>query len=328
MQRRERERAIGLRFEHQETTWTARVVEPATSDPPQAAAPASLPAGLALVSLPSRADAAETPTVPVHLQANGAQRTEVLPRRGLQRLCWGHPAPAGTDALEGLVPPPAELAQAAAWMVWAPHLPVRDVPGEEDPLRLASALQAASLPVVLGVGTEAADRWASAPRIQRAQLLAPPDAFPGATAPLRQAVEAAWGKLPVAASLTGRKAADLVVLVSAEAPAVLAARAAELAGDPRLAGRHLAVLSLAGPPQTSLADTLLGRGPAGVAVAEANATDVQKLAAAVAGARRGVRAEALGGPGIWTYGVSGSRPPARAASPASPPSPSPPRSRR
>jgi len=245
-----------------------------------------------------------------------------LPRRGLQRLLLGGElAPAGSAGLPGLVPPPVEMGQPAAWMVWTPDLDAHAVPGEEDPIRLAAALRAASLPVVLGVGTEAPARWASAPRIARVLLLLPSDAFPGVQEPIRDAVAQAWGKAPVAQVLPERKLPDLVVLVAAEAPAVLAARARSLASDPRLAGRHLAVLSLAGDLPPGATADLLGAGPSGVAVSAARLEDVRALAAAVARLPRDSRAETLPGVGVWTYGISGSRPPGEPV-PTAPPSPS------
>jgi len=131
----------------------------------------------------------------------------------------------------------------------------------------------------------------------------------------------AWGKAPRATSLPERKLPDLVVLLSAEAPAVLASRAAALASDPRLAGRHLAVLSLGGDLPPELTADLLGRGPAGVAVSAGDLEDVRALAGAVTRLGRGTRAETLPGLGLWTYGISGSRPPAAPATQA-PPSPS------
>jgi hypothetical protein len=139
-------------------------------------------------------------------------------------------------------------------------------------------------------------------------------------------MEAAWHKLPIAESLPTRKVPDLVVLVSAQAPAVLAARALALAADSRLEGRHLAVLSLASPLPASLAGELLDLGPAGAAVATGGVRDVAGLAAAMGRVGRGVRAEALPGPGVWTYGISGSRPPGDSGE--RPPSPSPRRSPR
>jgi hypothetical protein len=325
--RREGERTIGLRFDHEGTTWTARALAPAALAPPAVPEPADLPPGLALLSLPAPAGETEDPAVPVRLQGGGRRLEAKLSRRGLQRLLLGGGlAPAGTATLAGLVPPPAEMGTPAAWMVWAPRLPAGNVPGEEDPAQLAGALRAASLPVVLGVGPRAAERWAAAPRIQRALLLSSPDAFPGASADLRRDVEAAWHKMPIAESLPTRKVPDLVVLVSAQAPAVLAARTAALAADPRLGGRHLAVLSLASPLPSSLAGELLDLGPAGVAVATGGVRDVAELAAALGRVGRGLRAEALPGPGVWTYGVSGSRPPGDSGE--RPPSPSPRRSPR
>ena len=313
-------RALGYRFDHDGTTWTARLLPPPV---PLVTQPASVPAGLALLTLSRREGEAESDRVPVRLQGNGQDRLAELPRRGLQRLLLGGAlAPAGNATLPGLVPPPAELGTPTAWMVWAPDLAPHAVPGEEDPVRLAAALRAAALPVVLGVGAEAPTRWAAAPRVAKALLLLPEDAFPGAQASLRAEVQQGWGKLPAATTLPAKKLPDLVVLVSAEAPAVLAARAAALASDPRLAGRHLAVLSLGGELPPAVAADLLGRGPAGVAVSAAELEDVRGLAAAVSRLGKGSRAETLPGTGIWTYGISGSRPPSEPG-PQPPPPPSP-----
>ncbi|HET9300812.1 MAG TPA: hypothetical protein VFO11_12765 [Candidatus Polarisedimenticolaceae bacterium] len=319
VERREGDRALAFRFEPSGTTWTARVVPVL---PPALAQPVSQPAGLAVLTVARREAETGSDTVAVRLQGNGLDRAADLPRRGLQRLLLGQElAPAGSATLPGLVPPPPEMGQPEAWMVWTPDLAAHGLPGEEDPIRLADALRAASLPVVLGVGAEAPTAWARAPRVGRALLVVPEDAFPGVAAPRRDAVAQAWGKAPRATALPERKLPDLVVLVSAEAPAVLASRAAALASDPRLAGRHLAVLSLGGELPPALTADLLARGPAGVAVSAGDLDDLRALAGAVAHLGRDRRVETLPGLGPWTYGISGSRPPAEPGTPA-PPSPS------
>jgi hypothetical protein len=323
IERREGERTLLFRFDHSGATWTAR---PLPAAPPVLTPPGTLAEGLAVLTLARREGETGSDTVAVRLQGSGQDRAADLPRRGLQRLLLGEElAPAGSATLPGLVPPPAELGQAAAWMVWTPDLAAHGLPGEEDPSRVADALRAAALPVVLGVGTEAPARWASAPRVGRALLLVPDDAFPGAGA-ARDAVAQACGKAPRATVLPERKLPDLVVLLSAEAPAVLAARAAALAADRRMAGRHLAVLSLGGDVPPAMTTDLLARGPAGIAVSAAGLDDVRALAGAVGRLGRGTRAERLPGLGVWTYGISGSRPPAEPGT-TTPPSPSP-RSRR
>ncbi|HEX5043276.1 MAG TPA: hypothetical protein VFV75_10245 [Candidatus Polarisedimenticolaceae bacterium] len=319
VRRREGERSLLFRFDRSGTTWTAR---PLAAAPPVLAPPGSQPDGLAVLTLARRQQETASDTVAVRLQGGGQDRAADLPRRGLQRFLLGKElAPAGSATLPGLVPPPADLGQAAAWMVWTPDLEGPGLPGEEDPIRLAEALRDAALPVVLGVGTEGPARWARAPLLGRALLLVPDDAFPGAAAPLRDAVVQACGKAPRATVLPERRLPDLVVLLSAEAPAVLAARAAALASDPRLAGRHLAVLSLAGHLPPALTADLLARGPAGVAVSLAGLDGVRALAGAVGRLGRGTRAERLPGLGVWTYGISGTRPPAAPGTTA-PPAPS------
>jgi hypothetical protein len=319
--RKEGERTLALRFDHAGTSWTARAL-PIASAGPAATEPASVPPGLAVLSIAPGGAPTDDTTVLLRMRGNGKDLAAPLPRRALQRLLLGGAlAPAGTATLTGLVPPPAELGQPAAWMVWAPELPREDVPGEEEPVRLAAALRTAALPVVLGVGPDAPARWAEAPSVGRALLLVPDDAFPGAGATLRAEVQKGWGKLPAAATLPGKKLPDLVVLVSAEAPAVLAARAQSLASDPRLAGRHLAVLSLGGDLPSELAVDLLDRGVGGVALSAAGVDDVRALAGAVGHLGRDSRAHTLPGLGVWTYGISGSRPPAEPGT-ASPPAPS------
>jgi hypothetical protein len=327
--RQEGERALALRFDHDRAAWTARALPVATFRAAAVPEPDVVPDGLALMAVAPRPGETEDANVPVWLRANGQRLTAPLARRGLQRLLLGEAlAPAGAATLPGLVPPPAELGSASAWMVWTGDLALRDVPGEEDPRRLAEALGATSVPTVLGVGTRAAERWAAAPRIARALLLAPADAFPGASAGLRRDVERAWGKGPIAESLPSRKLPDLVVLASAEAPAVLAERALALASDPRLAGRHLAVLSLSGALPATLAVDLLDRGAAGVALSADSAAALGVLATALASAGKGVRAETLPGLGVWTYGISASRPPTDPRDPGPRSSPSPRRARR
>ena len=106
--------------------------------------------------------------------------------------------------------------------------------------------------------------------------------------------------------LPQRVAAPLVVLVSAEPPALFAARLRRLAREPALDGKLLAAWSLGGPVRPDLAASLIAEGKlAGIGIAEASlvaarraAERLGELARALAGRPR---VEAAPGPFLWHF---------------------------
>ena len=167
------------------------------------------------------------------------------------------------------------------------------VAGEEDPATIARALalwwSGEPEPPAAGVFVGADPvrspaRWEAAPRAGKsAALLLPDDAFPGVEATARRkALAEAWSPLDA-------KTADatLVVLVSAEAPDVLAmrlrtlARSASLLAEGKLAGFGIAEAS---------------------AVGKARAVEeVRSFSRVLAEAPAGRRIEALPGPVLWYF---------------------------
>jgi hypothetical protein len=193
-------------------------------------------------------------------------------------------------------------------------------PGEEDPRHLAWSITHAArespgpdLRGVVGVDPNASPkRWTTAARSVRGALLWLPEAgFPAAVASLRDELAAAWPADRAVETLPEGELPGLVVLASAEPPGALAARVLELAGDPRMAGRHLAVLALSGSLRRDVASRALaeGGGIAAIGVAGTEplawrgvAREMRRLAAAVEGAGgEAMRPEELGGPFVWIY---------------------------
>jgi len=200
--------------------------------------------------------------------------------------------------------------------------------GEEDPVRLAAAMRrwwaseagGSPGPSVV-VGTDpllSASRWEKSPRpAGRALLLLPEDGFPGFAAPLRQELSDASknSKAPatatVASSLPDAQGIPpLVLLVSAEAPGRLARRVRELADNPVMQGKLLAIWPLAGPLREDLPVSLLAKGTlAGLGVAETSPVGLHQVAkdlAVLAGGLANVdaakqRVEDLPGSLVWFF---------------------------
>jgi len=207
------------------------------------------------------------------------------------------------------------LSDPARWTVpWAGGMPSR--PGEEDPRRLARALNrrwvaaGAERVAVVGVDPKSSPaRWNEAPRVgSEALLLLPDDGFP-AVAGRRDALAAAWSGLPVAAALDGAEVPELVVLLSSESPARLGARLATLARNPAMEGKLLAVWSLAGPVREDLPAALLAAGKlAGVGLAPTSVFELRSAAERLAEMHDALRAtktptrpERLAGPFVWHF---------------------------
>ena len=292
--------------------------------------PLELPAGLVALRLGGAA-APEAQALSLRIDSRGADgRPAALsaefPRALLQRLVRGP----GVDLtpnqpLAGLSPLPVGLGQSQAVMVlselrsWLPpwDAPREALPGEEDGLRLARALDrwwaaaAAEGPrAVVGVDEKhSPERWARAPRPAAALLLLPEDGFPGPMAASRAALASAWGQGPIAEALPERLTEELVVLIEADTPPRCGERLAGLALDPRMRGRLLAAWCLAGPVREDLPRRLLEPGIlAGVGLAEdsllarreAEAT-LAALALHLAEPGAHPRPERLGGPFLWYY---------------------------
>jgi len=301
----------------------ARSLPPAsTGDPSGAASPdAAPPEGLVLLDLPP-ADGGEmgdAASIRVRLRgADGGERIAALPRPLLQRLVLGRDADAlGDRPLAAFTPPSQALGTAQTLMALASPEetrapwtgPAAQRPGEENARRLAAALtrwwSAEPGPrarAVCGVDPAVSPaRWARVPKLEGAvAVLAPDDAFPGATS-LREGLAG----LPADV-----ERARVVLLVSAEPPGILGRRLRALAADPRYAGKALAVAALGGALREDLPASLLAEGKlAVIGLAESGPLGLARAAQeAAAWARsasqpdaKGKRPEELPGPFIWIY---------------------------
>lgn len=151
-------------------------------------------------------------------------------------------------------------------------------------------------------------RWAGAPPASgSASLVLPPDAFPAGSEPLREEVLRSWPDSKKFAEVPAE--GSLVVIVSAEAPGAFAARLRELARDPAMKGRLLAVCALGGPLRTDLPATLLEDGNLeGIGVVEPSlpagrrtARDIGAWARALVGSGPDRRVESVPGPFVWFF---------------------------
>jgi hypothetical protein len=309
----------------------ATLLTPRPADTSIAELPASL-STLEVVPGPA-AGAAESPSVRLRIRASGRPAAEAdFPRKVLQRLVLG----AGADLsagnpLPGLGTPQQAFGSASrvmALMRSAQELPPwsgawEPLPGEEDPVKLgvaagrwwaADPAAAGTAPlVVLGTsGARSVERWEKAPApVGGALLLLPDDAFPGPVASIRDELRAAWGAERTVRTLAPGKVPDLVVLASAEPPALLGARLRALARDPALKGKLLAVWPIGGAVRGDLPASLLDEGNlAGLGLGEWSpvglhrfAREAARLAQATSGgpaARKG-RAEELAPFFAWYF---------------------------
>lgn len=336
-ERLEGPRGLRYRLDSSGSGWKAALVQQAAVPTPPAD-PEGLPPGLATLAVgPPAAGAAApgvSPAIGVRLVASvdGSPRNldADFPRALLQRLVVGRAAdPTPDKALPALGTLPPSLGSVEALMTLlgsaqrdAPwdRLPAA-VAGEEDPVRLARALDAwwstdpaGRRPVRAVVGTDPASsprRWAAAPRVaqQGALLLLPEGAFPGATAGLRARLAAAWPAALVVSAVPAGSEASLIVLVSGEAPGVFAARLAGLAASPALSGKLLAAWCLSGEVRRDLPARLLATTPlAGLGLAEASVIDLRSaaedlgaLGRSLAEQRAAARVETLRGPFLWYF---------------------------
>jgi hypothetical protein len=268
---------------------------------------------------------AEPANVRLRLRAPGGKDLEAeFPRGVLHRLVLGQEAdPARGRPLPGFTPPEQMLAGASVLMIgidagrkappWAAA--IDPLPGEEDPTRIAEALpgwwgQKASAVV----GTEPSrsiPHWVEAPKPgKKALLLLPEDAFPGVEAESRRAeLSRSWPASDVVTTVPQGARHDLVILVSAEAPGVLAARLRELARSDALAGKLLAVHALTGRVRPDLPVSLILEGKlAGFGLAEASPVgqraaieEMGAFARSLAASDVQKRVEEIPGPFLWYF---------------------------
>jgi hypothetical protein len=291
---------------------------------------AELPEGLALLQVAAAPGGpVESPGVVLRIDSRvgGAMRRleAEFPRAILQRLVLGREVdPTPQQSMPGVWPLPAALAEMRSMMVlppaarWAAPWEADNagLPGEEDPLRLARALDrwwsaTGERPprAVVGVDGELSpQRWAAAPLPdEQALLLLPRDGFVGPMAGWRDALAEVWDASTVADALPDEPGAALVVLVSAESPAVFSRRLRELARDDRMRGRLLAAWCLSGPLREDLARSLLDEGLlAGLGVGEHSLVARRAAAGTLATVKRTLaagdrRVEGLGGPFLWHF---------------------------
>jgi hypothetical protein len=253
-----------------------------------------------------------------------------LPRAVLQRLVMGRTVDRSTQPMP-LAPMPPSLGPVSAVMFWIDaHDALRPwdrggalpVPGEEDPVRLARALnrwsrtgppnQAAAPAVVATDPQRSVARWVDAPRSGGGgTLVLPRSAFSGgAEQALREALARSWGSGPVIDEWTGQTDTALVVVASAEPPGICAARLASMASDPAMEGRLLAGWCLSGEIRSDAAPSLLSSGGlAGLGLATSTVVDMRRAASALGEFSTALsspmhadgRVEGLPGPFLWFF---------------------------
>ncbi len=305
-------------------------VDAAPEAAPADLAPEELPPGVALLEVRAApASAQESPTLRVVLHSAPAgfpvRLENDFPRPILQRLVMRLESDITPGvSVPGLAPLlPASLGPVEALLVvqdaedgappWRNEGRVR--PGEEDPARLARALnawwRAAPLSHAAAVATDpvrSPGRWNRAPRSGGgALLLLPENGFPRSAARLREDLAAAWTAGGVVSALPARVEPDLVVLVSQEPPEVFARRLRRLSREPAMRGKLLAAWCLSGPVRPDLPASILAEGGlAGLGLAEPSVVLVRaapqrlgRLATALREDER--RVERLPGPFVWFY---------------------------
>jgi hypothetical protein len=333
-ERVENGRRLRYHFDRRGERLTAvRLAEERTTSGAAAAAPAALPAGLALLQVDEPGNGrVESTEIGLRLESRveGSRRNleAAFPRPLLQRLVLGReidrtpgqplpglsPLPSGLGAVHTvMVLPPGER-----WLSPWEREPVLAA-GEEDPIRLARALGAwwsgegAGAPAaVVGVDpVRSPERWETAPRPgPDALLLLPDGAFGTSGDAWRTALAAEWDSARVASSLPDAVSPALVVLVSTEPPASFGLRLRRLARDPRMRGRLLAAWSLGGPVRADLARSWIDEGQlAGIGLAEHSLVARRGAARALGELRRALasggaeppRIERIGGPFLWHF---------------------------
>lgn len=313
--------------------WTSFPRPPAAEPAPSAVPPEPATAGLAMLEVVKAASAdtsrAEPATVRLRLRTAAGRSSEAdFPRAVLQRLVLGREVDLVPDRpLPALAPRSKVLGEANGLMVLADPAderrpwvgPNTAVVGEEDPVRLAAALNAwwragepAGAAAVVGTDpTRSPAHWSAAPKMGAGALvLAPDDAFPGLAAAAGDSLRRRLPAERTARSLPDGSLPGLVVLVSGESPSVLAARVRSVAADPRMAGRLLGVVALGDPARADLPAAILAEtGVAGLAWLEAGPVDwkavpddlARFLEAVDKTGDRGGRYDAIPGPFVWYY---------------------------
>ncbi len=293
-----------------------------------AAAPAAPGPGRLVIQPLAAAD--ETPSVKLRLRrGDGPTSEQDIPRQELQLLVLGRDAGPSRDNPENSIRGLTAAVGAENSVMFAAggdesrspcEHAAPPIPGEEDAPTLARAFNrwwsaAGAAPrrsAVAGADPAASPgRWARSPAPGAgALLLAPEDAFPASSARLRAELTGAWKSGPVAAAPPAKVASNVVVLASAEPPALLGARLRNLAPSPALKGKLLAVLSFGGPIRRDLPASLLAEGGlAALGVAEAPPAGQSRWmhdllefdAALVKPAAADRRVEDVPGPFLWYY---------------------------
>jgi hypothetical protein len=292
-----------------------RSTEPKGSAPPETVRPPGALSVLQVRPAPVPGDA-------VWFESHGSSRTEqTLSRSALTRLLLGHEFDTTPDEpLPGSSAPDAAGAIEARMVLVDPSQRVRPwdgsttiaLPSDRDPLHLARALGAWSpeaAPVVLGTDPDKSPaRWSAAPSVRGKMLLVlPKDAFPGATAALRERLTRAVGGA-IVEDLPATIDAPLVLVVAHEAPDRFAARLRRLARQPALSGKLLAAWSLGGSPRDDLPAWILAEsGIAALGLGEPTPLPLRGVEArlgAYADAVRtstGAKVERIPGPFLWFY---------------------------
>ncbi|UCF67162.1 MAG: hypothetical protein JSV80_15505, partial [Acidobacteriota bacterium] len=340
-ERYEQSRALRYRFERTEQRLIARPAGPLgladelKQRPVPAARDRSTPSEPERPATLEIAASGDPATLRVTLTAaDQRELTADVPRSLLQRAVLGPRADVSRGLpLAGLAPFPDAAGSPPAVIVWsradqqrvpwssgpAEAVGAASIPGEENPLRLAEALnewwrEPRSRGPHAMIGTDRARtvaRWQRAPRAENnALLLLPEPGFTGLLSGFDEQLESLWKAGPVARELPSSALSQTIWLVSAEPPGMLAERLRKMARSPALEGRLLAVWSLAGPIREDLPAGLLAEGRlAGVGVSawpptgrRGIATALADLASAVAAIRdRDVRVETLPGPTLWFF---------------------------
>jgi hypothetical protein len=308
----------------------ARIDAPAAVALPAAPKSIELPDGLAMLRIDPETDGnPAAASIGLRLQSVAAGPLDAAtPRWVVQRLILGHQADLAHDpSLPGIAPLPSMFGEIESLMVlgraslrqrpWETE--PRPIAGEQDPLRVAAAINAwwdapGALPApggaVVGVDWEVSpQRWAQAPRPgAQALLVLPEGGFPLESSGLAKLLAEAWtsGRVSAQADPTDE---TLVVVVSAEAPGLFASRLRAISKLPAMRGKLLAGWSLAGPVRDDLAPWILEEAAlAGVGIAEGSvvsrrsaAQRLQQIVRALTARGESDRVESIPGPFLWHF---------------------------
>jgi len=334
VERVESSRFLRYGFQREGDLLKAKILAGAVVPDDAASTAAAAPPAEGLVRLsvvPGDADNAPTERLRLEFFQGGAPRQleADFPRSVLQRLVMGRIVDLAPAQPLPLAPLPPSLGQVTAVMFqlgpvdrarpWESS--AAPGPGEEDPVRLARALNSWSRqgppeqvgpPAVVGVDLgSSANRWRDAPRAApSAVLLLPPDGFVGRSSGLRAELAAAWTVGPVVEALPDRLEAALVVTVSDEPSGLCASRVQDLAAHPAMKGKLLAAWCLSGEMRPDVpAGVVAGSELAGLGVASSTLVDRRHTSEDLAAFGRalasplneGGRIEQLEGPFLWFF---------------------------